>query len=151
MSNSRFTAKDLENEIRTINEKLAGSGSVYFYKINSAYGDTQIHLHMMHGNGSSNNRGSIEMGTPRDCDKTMASDHYNWISQVNKYEKPTRKAAKAILAPFINFTIDSARLSHNQLILLAVWAKLTGYKKSPTSTRSVGSAFFIHLQNKVEI
>ncbi len=150
MAKSRFTAKDLENEIKLINSFLLESGSLYHYVIGSAYGHTQVNMCYFTSEGVSRCLCNVEIGTPRQCDQKMTTDHYNYLGK-NYPEKITRKAAKAFLSMFIDFKKDNVQLAHSDLLLLAKWAKLTKYRKPSGASYSLGSAFYLHLQKKVKI
>lgn len=150
MRKLRFTARDLEQKILETNQILVDSGSVYFYEIGSAYGDTQVNRCYIDPEGKRRNLSNVEMGSPRQCDQAMTSDHYNYLGA--KHVKAiTRKTAKGVLSLVINFSKDCVQLNHYELMVLSKWAKLTKYRKSKTSSMSTGAAFFNHLKNKVII
>ncbi len=153
---SRYTEKALKADIQEINMFLMDSGSVYFYELGQgAYGDTAVcRRHITNQGIVRAGVTTVEIGTPKECYNTMYQEYDHYLGKVYHTEKKssrTRKTAKAILSPFINFTRDSVQLRPSQLVLLAKWAKWTNYRKPQGACFSLGTAFYIHLQKKVKI
>lgn len=148
---ARYTITNLRQDIEYYNRLLVESGSNYFFREMSSYGDQGVYLCYVDEEGKQKTLSCVEKGTSRDCYLALSNEWHKHQGELFHKTKHTRKMAKAVLGLNLDFSqcYFSQSLAHNDALL--VWAKKTRYRKPQAANGSRCRYFYEHLQNRVKL
>ena len=145
----RYTAKQLEQDVANHNKQAAMKMGSMYAAVGYSYGHTDLHRVQLGDNGTLAQVGMEASGSPKEAfEGTYRIDAYN--KDLPAYIDRKRCKAIALLAG-IDFTADPYETTLDQRWLLGDLALLSKYRRSGHSPMSTGTAFFVHLRDRVTI
>ena len=148
---SRFTTKDLKENVNHYNQRLIGQGVNYWIVEQGRNGYQATDLYNSRNDGSISCQRMIGGGTSREVSQWSETEMYKLLN--NKNVKLTRQQAKRLLTIYgVDFKKDFFQESSTRhATILCLYAKLTNYRKPKSANGSTARYFYANLQNKVKI
>jgi hypothetical protein len=148
---ARYTITNLRQAVTRYNGFLCGSGSNWFFVESGRNGYQAVDLHYIDESGRTICQRMLVGGTSRECQLETFQEYNRLHATLNHTTKPTRIMAKTILAREIDFSSDFHTLKSDHVNDIAIWAKVTKYRKPRNANGSLARYFFNHLSNKVSV
>jgi hypothetical protein len=148
----KITVKDLRDSLAVLNAEFAREGSNYYLVEQGRNGYQAVDVYYTDVHGRGHCMRNLQGGTSRECINEAAFFARKYAGELSYgVEVRNRVMAKAVLSRLIDFNADFHTLDSWSVEGLAVWAKLTKYRKPENANGSTARYFFQHLVKKVTI
>lgn len=144
---SRYTEKQLQNDLAELTRELIASGSTYTLQWGHRNGYNAVDLVRIDETGREHFNG-LEQGSPRECAnaaRRFVAGHKGYTFPQKRTDL-TRVQAKVLLQRYgIDFAADFHTLDHYHVDVLTMFGKLAGYRAPATASGSYARYFFSNL------